>query len=119
MSAEACERLAGDCGAVQQAFDGITSAVIFDAILHKAPIPAARLNVECPPDLGRIIRELLEKDRKFRYQSAREILVDLQRLRHIPTSDRQAKGAQVQEQLSIFSFVTRMPSARVRRPRAV
>jgi len=85
----------------RQAFAGVTSAVIFDAILHKSPIPAARLNAECPHDLERIITKLLEKDRKLRYQSAREILVDLQRLRHSSASNRQAKAVQAQEPLSI------------------
>ena len=53
------------------------------------------------PELDRIITKLLEKDLKLRYQSAREILADLQPLHRSPTSDRQARGAQAQEQLSI------------------
>jgi non-specific serine/threonine protein kinase len=85
----------------RQAFAGVTSAVIFDAILHKSPIPAARLNAECPPDLDRIISKLLEKDRNLRYQTAREILVDLQRLRRNLTSGPQPKAPHAPEQASI------------------
>ncbi len=43
----------------RQAFTGNTSALVFDAILHKAPVAPAILNAECPPDLARVIVALL------------------------------------------------------------
>jgi serine/threonine protein kinase len=85
----------------RQAFTGNTSAVIFDAILHKAPTSPVRLHAECPPDLDRIISKLLEKDRNLRYQTARDALVDLQRLRRNLTSGPQPKPAEAPEHLSI------------------
>src|SRR5262249_25912027 len=62
-------------------FPGSTAAVLFDGILNKAPVPPARFNPEVPAELERIIGKTLEKDREARYQSAKDLLVDLRRLK--------------------------------------
>jgi serine/threonine protein kinase/Flp pilus assembly protein TadD len=62
-------------------FKGNTTAVVFDAILHKAPTAPVRLNPELPDGLERVITKALEKDRERRYQSARDLLVDLRNLK--------------------------------------
>ncbi len=63
------------------AFGGGTTAVVFEAILNRAPLSATRLNPELIPDIGWITSKLLEKDRKLRYQSAAELQADLKRVK--------------------------------------
>src|ERR1700730_16544563 len=62
-------------------FRGESTATIFDAILNRAPLPPLRFNPDLPPELERIINRALEKDRNLRYQSARDVRVELQRLK--------------------------------------
>ncbi len=70
-------------------FRGETSALIFNAILERAPVPATRLNPDVPPKLQDIINRALEKDLELRYQSAREMRSELMRLKRDTDSSRQ------------------------------
>jgi serine/threonine protein kinase len=62
-------------------FLGETAAVIFDGILRETPTPPSKLTPGVPIELERMIAKALEKDREERYQTARDLLVDLKRLR--------------------------------------
>jgi DNA-binding winged helix-turn-helix (wHTH) protein len=62
-------------------FPGDTTELITEAILNRVPELPARLNPSVPHKLEEIVLKALEKDRKFRYQSAAEIRTDLQRLK--------------------------------------
>src|SRR5579863_988479 len=76
-------------------FRGETTAVIFEAILNRAPVPPVRLNPEVPAKLEEIISKALEKDRNLRYQVASEMRADLQRLKRDLSSGRSAAAVEM------------------------
>ncbi|HXY15823.1 MAG TPA: protein kinase, partial [Terriglobales bacterium] len=63
------------------AFRGETSAVIFHAILERAPVAPIRVNPEISPKLEEIINKAMDKDRELRYQNAADMRADLKRVR--------------------------------------
>jgi len=69
-------------------FRGNSTAMIFDAILNRAPAAPVRLNPDLPSELERIINRALEKDRELRYQHASEMRAELQRLKRDTDSSR-------------------------------
>jgi eukaryotic-like serine/threonine-protein kinase len=68
----------------RRAFREAVVTRLIDAILHQPPIPVRALNPRISPELDSIILKCLDKDPGRRYQSAKELLVDLHRLQ--PTS---------------------------------
>ena len=62
-------------------FQGDTTAVVFDAILNRDPLPVDQVRPNLPPELGRIINQALEKDRELRFQTATDLKTALKRLK--------------------------------------
>ena len=62
-------------------FSGDTLAAVVDQIVRQEPPALARLNYDIPTRLEDIVRRLLAKMPSARYQSARELLVDIKTLR--------------------------------------
>ena len=71
-------------------FAGSNAPETMARILHSQPDAIARFNYELPGELERAIRKCLEKDRDRRYQSARDIVVDLKNLERDSNGQRAA-----------------------------
>src|SRR5262252_2032796 len=77
----------------QLPFRGESSAVIFEAIMNRGPLPPLRLNPDLPAKLEDIIERALEKDRELRYQHAADMRAELQRLKRDTDSGRILKAS--------------------------
>ena len=73
-------------------FTGESTGGVFDAILHKEPTEAIRLNTAVPTELQRIIDKALEKDRELRYLTAADLRADLKRLKRDSGSGKVQRG---------------------------
>ena len=62
----------------RRAFEGKTSASVMAAILHVDPPSLSAVQPVTPPRLARIVKVCLEKNRDDRWQSARDLLRELQ-----------------------------------------
>jgi eukaryotic-like serine/threonine-protein kinase len=85
------------------AFRGETAALVFNAILERAPVAPVRLNPDVPAELERIIRKCLEKDRSLRYQHASEIRSDLRRLQRDSKSTRMRAVAVIPRRVAVWT----------------
>jgi len=74
-------------------FSGDTATETMGRITHAQPQAISGLNHDVPGELERIIRKCLEKDRERRYQTARELLIDLKDLKRDTDSRAVLAGA--------------------------
>jgi two-component system LytT family response regulator len=74
-------------------FAGASAQETLARILQSPPDALGRLNYELPEEFERIVRKCLEKDREKRYQSAKELLLDLRGLERAPTGEKTRSGA--------------------------
>ena len=81
-------------------FEGTSSAELVSSILRDSPPPVTDVRSDLPADLARVIRRCLEKDPRYRMQTARDIsneFRDLARLASrssaVPTSTSRAVAA--------------------------
>lgn len=79
-------------------FFGDTSAVVFEALLNRAPLSPVRLNPALPSELERIINKALEKDRDERYGSARQMRIDLQHSLSLPALTLQSSAGEISKE---------------------
>lgn len=70
-----------ECVAGRPPFEGSTASDVISAILSKEPPPLARYTRDVPESLEWIVTKALTKDREERYQTAKEMLVDLKRVK--------------------------------------
>ncbi len=64
-----------------QPFEGDTASDVMSLILQKEPLPLTQSAPEVPAELERIVRKALCKDREERYQTSKDLLIDLRSLR--------------------------------------
>lgn len=61
-------------------FDGETTPDTLAAVIYKEPEPIADLLPNTPPELQRILRKALQKDREERYQDVKDLALDVKEL---------------------------------------
>ena len=59
-------------------FDGGSQAALIAAILSADPPPPSSVQTQCPPELDHVVARCLAKDPEERWQSARDVLLEIQ-----------------------------------------
>ncbi|OLE54523.1 MAG: hypothetical protein AUG51_08015 [Acidobacteria bacterium 13_1_20CM_3_53_8] len=92
-------------------FSGSSLTQTIDRIVHAQPEAVARLNYDIPAELEVIIKKALRKDRDERYQTAREMLVDLKALqRELDVTSHLEHSASPDSRSSLIPEAALLPS---------
>jgi serine/threonine protein kinase len=90
----------------QRAFDGDSAIDTLHKILHGEPAPLREIRADLPPELARIVRKALAKDPDERYQSVKEVAIDLRDL-----------ARELDSNPSVSGFTSAPPAPTRRKPR--
>ncbi|HYV04259.1 MAG TPA: protein kinase [Blastocatellia bacterium] len=100
-------------------FAGESGTDVLAAILDKEPMPLARFADETPPELQRIVTKCLRKERDERYQTMKDVLLDLKELRDelameakLERSIRPVSHIENQQTLIAEAEITKQPATR-------
>ena len=86
-------------------FVGESSTDVLAAILDKEPLPLLRFVDDLPQELQRIVTKCLRKDREERYQTMKDVLLDLKELR-----DELALEAKLERSIRPVSNIENQPA---------
>jgi Tol biopolymer transport system component len=78
-------------------FGARSGVELTDAVLHEAPVAPRSVSGGVSPGLEAVILKCLDKDPELRYQTAKELLVDLERLQVAATSGAASQPVAVAE----------------------
>jgi eukaryotic-like serine/threonine-protein kinase len=96
----------------QRAFQGRTAAVLIGAILHTEPPPLSALQKLAPPALERLVTRCLAKRPEHRWQSARDVMLELNWIRddkaqqHAPSPRHRKFGVMLPAAVAILAIVS-------------
>ncbi len=66
----------------KRAFEGETALESISSILKDEPQPVSQILPEVPGEIERIVNKTLRKDREERYQTAKDLVIDLKNAKH-------------------------------------
>ena len=96
-------------------FTGLTKNDVLAAVLMTEPPLLSRFSPDVPPELQRIVRKTLRKNKEDRYSTVKEFLVDLKNLQHDLESEHRAAPVVEDEvkSIAILPFKNLMNDAAV------
>ncbi|HLA12904.1 MAG TPA: protein kinase [Pyrinomonadaceae bacterium] len=87
-------------------FTGETPTDVIVAITQQEPPPLARFTTKLPAELEWIVTKALRKDREERYQTAKELLTDLRRLKQRLEFEAELERSATPEQIAAMTTIT-------------